>query len=329
MSKIRVHDVKYDTTFKILFGDRADTSRTTDFLNVILGLEGNGAIESLTFLEGSRHGLEERSVYFDLSLDCLCISREKKRFIVEMQKANVLGHINRWIYYASRELANVGRELHDANSGIIDAAAKAKAKQHYYSNIEAVKVVCIMNFDSETLARQLQNQRDVVVHWGICEMANRTEASPLMSWTFVVLPRFDQILRNMEPIDLRQNLAYPWLYLLTRSEGEEVELNEEICAGNEHVKQSFIRLSSLSPQELSSLSKNVDQEATYLGSLAHAEEAGRQGEQLQTVRRVLGKRKDRSSTTVKDDLEAASEASGLSIDDVTAQAVEMGYHKDP
>ena len=97
MSTVKVHDVKYDTTFKILFGssNSSDVSRTKNFLNIMLKLEGQDAIESLTFLDGSRHGHGDRSVYFDLSLDCLCVSRNKQRFIVQMQKALVTGHTNR------------------------------------------------------------------------------------------------------------------------------------------------------------------------------------------------------------------------------------------
>ncbi len=144
-----------------------------------------------------------------MSLNCVCVSKDKKRFIVVIHKANVIGHTNRWIYiyHTSRELVNVARELHDSIKAPADNDAIKKAKKTFYYDMKAVKVVCILNFDSESLAEQLRNNSDVVVNWDICEQKLKQQANPLMAWTFVILPRFEKLLREMKPIDFRSPIT--------------------------------------------------------------------------------------------------------------------------
>jgi hypothetical protein len=52
--------------------------------------------------------------------------------------------------------------------------------------------VCLLNFDSETLAEQLKNKTGVVVNWCICEQETKDQTSSLISWTFVIWRRSGQ-----------------------------------------------------------------------------------------------------------------------------------------
>jgi hypothetical protein len=339
--QVRVHDAQYDTIFNIVFGSSNSHDRTVNFLNIILGLVGDDVIENVSLLESSRHGLNDRSVYADVCLDWMCVSKSKKRFIVEMQKAQVIGHANRWIYYASRELVSVGTGLRTSNKEITDSDARTKANQNFYADLDPVKVVCLLNFDSETLAEQLKNKTGVVVNWCICEQETKDQASSLISWTFVILPRFLKILSQMSKIDFQGEPAmYPWLYLLTRSDGEEVELNEMTCAGNRYVEESFLRMSLLSNQEKRDLEAEIDEERAHYSSLEAAKQKGimegklegiMEGKlevKLEIARTILGKRKSGTSEITKADIQETCDTCGLHIDDGTKIAMDLGYKGD-
>jgi hypothetical protein len=111
---------------------------------------------------------------------------------------------------------------------------------------------------------------------------------------------------------------YPWLYLLTRSEGETVELSDKICAGNKCVEESFRRMAALTQEETKELRKEVDQELAQLGSIQAAEVSAKQGgmeegiregerkEKNDTARQLLRKRKDPKSSFAVDQIKEAS-----------------------
>jgi predicted transposase/invertase (TIGR01784 family) len=113
-----------------------------------------------------------------------------------------------------------------------------------------VKVIVIADFDSPQLQMELKNSTDVVVDWDICERKSHDVASPLLSWTFLVLPRFSAALSaSGNSLDFTGKNLEAWLYLMTRKDCETVRVTKELVANDEAVAQAFYRVSHLTPHE--------------------------------------------------------------------------------
>jgi hypothetical protein len=113
-----------------------------------------------------------------------------------------------------------------------------------------VRVIVITDFDSPQLQMELQNSTDFVVDWGLCELKSRVLASPLMSWTFLVLPRFSAALSaSGNSLDFTGKNLEAWLYLMTRKDCEAVRVTKELVANDDAVAQGFYRVSHLKSHE--------------------------------------------------------------------------------
>ncbi len=76
-----------------------------------------------------------------------------------------------------------------------------------YRLLEPVKVVMVLDF--ELTADPLHNAKDIVVHWDITELMTNMLASELLSWTFVVLPRYTDKLCKEGDIGRGSNFPQP------------------------------------------------------------------------------------------------------------------------
>jgi hypothetical protein len=111
---VTVRDCRYDSTFKILFGEDSATERTISFVNEVLQLKGDDTIKSIVFLPTEKPGMKtDRTMIFDLKIEASCESHKGERFIIEMRKAGQQQHTNRWVHYGATELARVGQRVED------------------------------------------------------------------------------------------------------------------------------------------------------------------------------------------------------------------------
>ena len=87
--KVKIHDPKYDSTFKILFGESKE--RTTSFLNAVYNLTGPDEIEKIEIEFASVIDPEIKDTGKTVIFDVKCYDRSGRYFIIEMQKANYAG----------------------------------------------------------------------------------------------------------------------------------------------------------------------------------------------------------------------------------------------
>jgi predicted transposase/invertase (TIGR01784 family) len=247
-----VRDARFDLTFKILFGEKGAEDRAISFLNAALRLNKTDRIERIQYLDRSIVSTNSRTIHFDVKIQGLCSTYAGHTFIVEMQKSRIPFHMNRWIYYGARELSAIGERLHNARaSSLQDSDVSQK---NFYTSMTPVKVIVITDFDSPQLQVELQNSTDFVVDWGICELKSHVLTSPLMSWTFVVLPRFSAALSaSGNSLDFTGKTLEAWLYLMTRKDCEAVRVTKELVANDDAVAQGFYRVSHLKSHETESL----------------------------------------------------------------------------
>jgi hypothetical protein len=176
----------------------------------------------------------------------MCSTYGGHTFVVEMQKFRFTSHTNRWVFYGARELSMNGERLYN------DFNSKGKSAKlgNYYSSLTPVKVIVIADFDSPELQKELKNSTDFIVDWDICERKSHDVSSPLMSWTFLVLPRFSAALSaSGNSLDFTGKNLEAWLYLMTRNDLEAVRVTKELVANDEAVAHGFYRVSHLTSHE--------------------------------------------------------------------------------
>ena len=125
-------------------------------------------IKSIRYLDGTLTSAVDRTLHFDIKIEGLCETFNGQRFIIEMQKAQVPGHINRWVYYGARELCLMGERNYKK---ALEAENKERKKLHlrHYQRLDPVKVVTVLDFDSLKGQEDFCNSKDIVFHWDICE----------------------------------------------------------------------------------------------------------------------------------------------------------------
>jgi len=268
-TRFKIHDPKYDNTFKILLGERGAEPRAISFLNAVLDLDGD-KVESVKFVPESLKSVDglTRAVANDIKIEGFCKTTRGKRFIVEIQRKRVAGDSNRWVYYGSQEIVEQGRAYY---SSLPDVAKYPKERKtalaKFYKELYPVNMIAVMDFDTPLSRNELQNDpSDVLVHWNICECSTKKIANNLISWTFVILPRFLQLLSTRKANDFRGDILSAWLYLLTRSENSEIDTSSSITAGDPAIEAGIRRLANLSEDEKRALAAEQEKEIIDLGS---------------------------------------------------------------
>ena len=200
-------------------------------------------------------------MHFDIKVQCKCENSKGERYIVEMQKARIPGHTNRWVYSGARELNMVGqRNYQEAQAAI--GENRTKSNLEYYQRLSPVKVVTI--FDFEIGECEVKNKNDTVVYWDICERDSKQIASPLLSWVFVILPRFLKKLSSQEPPNFVGDPLSSWLYLFTRSDYQEVHVTKELVSNDKVIAGAFVRMANLTVEETQRLQSNIDEAASRI-----------------------------------------------------------------
>lgn len=249
-----VRDVRYDETFKILLGEEGRENRPLSFLNAIFSPKTtDDKIKDIKFLDGTLNSAVDRTLHFDVKIEALCETFNGQRFIIEMQKARIPGHMNRWVYYGARELAMMGERNYKKALEIENSVDRQKAHARHYQRLDPVKVVSILDFDNSATAEELCNAKDIVVHWDICERESNKTSSNLLSWTYVMLPRFAEKLKQNKSLDFRDQPLDAWLYLMTREDEEQVRVTANMTNNDPALAEGFHRISHLSNDERESL----------------------------------------------------------------------------
>jgi hypothetical protein len=245
-----VRHALFDATFKSLFGEKGAEHRAISFLNAALRLKADGdRIERIQFLDQPIVSINSR--YFGIKIQGMCRTYAGHTFRIEMQKFRNHSLNNRWIFYGARELATNGERLYARAHTLQDNDVDQK---NFYTATTPVKVIVIADFDSPQLQKELNNTTDFVVDWDICERKSHDVASPLLSWTFLVLPRFSAILSaSGNRLDFTGKVLEAWLFLMTRNDRETVWVTKELVANDVAVAQAFHRVSHLKSIEIDSL----------------------------------------------------------------------------
>ena len=267
-----VRDVRYDETFKILLGEEGREHRPISFLNAVFAPKvTDDKIKEIKYLDGSLNSAVDRTLHFDVKIEALCETFNGHRFIIEMQKARIPGHMNRWVYYGARELAMVGERNYKRALEIKNSEDRKKAHARHYQRLDPVKVITLLDFDNEVAAGELCNGKDVIVHWDICERGSKNISSNLLSWTYVMLPRFLKTLKKNDPLDFRGRPLEAWLYLMTREDEEQVRVTANMTNNDPALAEGFHRIAHLSQNE---------KEALHAGKMAYMSRMSREEEQF-------------------------------------------------
>ena len=268
-TRFKIHDPKYDNTFKILLGERGAEPRAISFLNAVLDLDGD-KVESVKFVPESLKSVDglTHAVANGIKIEGVCETTGGKRFIVEIQRIRVAGDSNRWVYYGAQEIVEQGRAYYSSLPDVAKYPKERKtALSKFYKNLYPVKLIAVMDFDTPLSRNELQNDSsEVLVHWNIFECSTKKIASNLVSWTFVILPRFLQLLSTRKANDFRGDILSAWLYLLTRSENSEIDTSSSITAGDPAIEAGIKRLANLSEDEKRALAAEQKKEIMDLGS---------------------------------------------------------------
>jgi hypothetical protein len=166
-NRFKIHDPKYDNTFKILLGERGAENRAVSFLNAVLELDGD-KVETVNFVPESHTSLDglSRAIRNDIKIEGVCETSRGKRFIVEIHRKRIAGDSNRWVYYTSQEIIEQGRAYYASLPDVdTDPKARKAALSKFYKNLYPVKLIAVMDFDTPASMKELQNHSsDVLVH---------------------------------------------------------------------------------------------------------------------------------------------------------------------
>jgi predicted transposase/invertase (TIGR01784 family) len=130
-----------------------------------------------------------------------------------------------------------------------------------YSELLPVKVITIFDREfqgrSAMLSKAFKEKKDIVIHWDIVELESKSVPSKLLSWTFIMLPRFKAIANEFKQ-DFTENPLYAWLYFLTREDNEKVHVTEKLIANDDALADGYNRLCNLSEEEAKALELNME-----------------------------------------------------------------------
>lgn len=264
--KLTIYDPKYNLTFRMIFAEETKESqaRAIDFLNTILDRKDDDQITDIQISSESITPLTplDKSVIFDMR----CQTRAGETFIVEMQKGSMGGTSglrfpNRMIYYAASELAQQGRRI--KKSKFLRKEPSSSRSKIFYDALLPVHVVSLLNYI------EFKEKDDLITHWKVMDQKTNTQSTDLLSWTFVELPRFEKSEDDLE------NHLERWLYFLTRTNNETIELNDKTVGSTESpLITAYQRMACLTEKEQRILDREEktqhDSEAYY----ASAEERG-------------------------------------------------------
>ena len=308
VKRVKVHDPKYDTTFKILFGGE-DNRRTISLLNSVYGFEGDDEIVEIEIDFTPPTDLEIQGMGRSIIFDVRCRDRSGNNFIIEMQKGSCTGYMDRAVYYGAKVLTREGNALWRQNKEEYEAARKAgqtdvvnkNRSDLFYKSLPRVHVLSILDYiifpDSEEYNHP-------------CGIKSERGGAPLsraLSWRFVELGKFKK-----QDRELTNTLEY-WLYLLSRNDEEIVELDESITGNDVVIEEAYERLACLTDEEEILVEDNMQREmdaVVYYGGKAReaVEEAEEKAEKAEKAAEEAEEKAEKAEKAAEEAEEKAEKA---------------------
>lgn len=202
----RYLDPKNDVAFRKVFGEEKHKRIPIDFLNAVLGLEGDTKIVDLEFLNLKQ--TPEIDARKESIVDVMVRDQQGIKYIVEMQVAKMEGFEKRAQYYAAKTYCahfGKGGKYHDLKKviflAITDYVVFPKKEGRYKSDHVIL--------DSQSHEHDLRD----------------------FSFTFVELPKFNKGLKDLRTIEDK------WYYFLKHA--DESDNIEEIIANHPEIKEAY------------------------------------------------------------------------------------------
>lgn len=202
----RYLDPKNDVAFRKVFGEEKHKRIPIDFLNAVLGLEGDTKIIDLEFLNLKQ--TPEIDARKESIVDVMVRDQRGIKYIVEMQVAKMEGFEKRAQYYAAKTYCahfGKGGKYHDLKKviflAITDYVVFPKKEGRYKSDHVIL--------DSQSHEHDLRD----------------------FSFTFVELPKFNKGLKDLRTIEDK------WYYFLKHA--DESDNIEEIIANHQEIKEAY------------------------------------------------------------------------------------------
>ena len=290
--EVEINDPKYDTTFKILFKDH---TRMKSFLNAVYGFKGNQEIADIEILDtemGDYGNFTEDNIRGPgktLIFDIKCRDRAGQYFIIEMQRLATKDFLNRVIVYGARQLVNADHELFQTRKKEyennkkkygVDKAYRIRNKlPEYYNSIPPVRVLAILDYEG------FPDTKDYFTQYEISRKGQPLQTRPLLSWDFIELPKFVSQFQDYCHTPIER-----WLYLLSRSDDEKIDLSLENITGNDKIIiDAYKRLSNLTKKEREELDQYKEDLRTTSSFIATWHEEGKIGKAKEIAKNMLSK----------------------------------------
>lgn len=176
---------KNDIAFKKIFGNEAHLDILISFLNAVLNLDGDKAIQSVTLLNTAQ--LPESEILKLTHLDIEARDGRGITFIIEMQVEPVKGYQKRFVYYASKAFV---QQIHRGED---------------YPRLNQVLFIGILDFDA------FEGDDYITRHLILNTRTNKQELDA-MEFTFIELPKFTKTETEVATV------LEKWVYFLKHVE---------------------------------------------------------------------------------------------------------------
>lgn len=176
--------MRNDLAFRKVFGSEEHTIILIDFLNAVLKLIGNDEIVSVAIQNPYQHGAYENAE--EAIVDISAVDGNGRRFIVEMQVADLKNFDKRSLFYSARGLTNP-----------VQAGAE-------YNQMEPLYFVGILDFNIEPGTNYISYHTITNEETGYCYLKD-------VKYVFIELKKFNKALHEL--IDIKDK----WLYFIKNS----------------------------------------------------------------------------------------------------------------
>ena len=241
-------DPKNDFAFKRIFGTEKNQDILIDFINAVVGFEGDERIQTVSFLKTSQ---DPEIAYRKQSLvDVLCTDEQGRQYIIEMQVARTAGFEKRAQYYAAK------------------AYSRQLLQGEGYEKLKAIIFVAITDFVMFAGEADYKSRHRL--------LNDETYAHNLkdFSFTFLELPKFKKTADELD------NLIERWVYFFKHAEETKEQDIAGIAGEDPAILRAYEELNRFSWTEIelntyeSEEKRERDEQAVLAAKLEDAEARG-------------------------------------------------------
>lgn len=234
-------DVKNDIAFRKIFGNENKKIILISFLNAVMKLKDNDAIEDVEIL--NPYQLPIIKNLKASIIDVKARDKKGKTYIIEMQVAEPDGLDKRLLYYASKEYSQ------QIESG------------EFYTKLKPVIFIGIFDFKFTEGDKYLS-------HHAVCDVENGDRTIKDMDFYFIELPKFNKPLADLTEINDK------WIFFIKEAENLSI-IPENV--DDEGLKAAYqdANKHSWEKEELEAYDYAAMREQDERGKLVHAEKKGK------------------------------------------------------